>query len=276
MIENSGPISVSVVIPCYRCGETIRRAVESVAKQTAVPFEVLLVDDFSNDGTVAQLQALAHDYSPGWLRIICLTKNGGPGAARNAGVGQASLDIIAFLDSDDAWHPQKLWIQYKWMLAHPAVLLSGHRSARYDKNIQAFDYGTLEILDSNISAKQLLLSNAFSCRTIMFRRGLPILFDSKRRYMEDQWWLMQVVFSGYEIAEIKLPLAYTFKADYGDGGLSGWMWKMEKAELENYYELGKSGCISRWLVPVLFLYSLLKHVRRVIVWVASKFFNINI
>ncbi|MFY9259943.1 MAG: glycosyltransferase family 2 protein [Gallionella sp.] len=258
-------LPITVVIPCYRCGKTIQRAIESIAQQTALPSEILLVDDFSNDDTVNQLQMLAHDYPPGWIRVISLSKNVGAGVARNEGMQQATQDYIAFLDSDDAWHPLKLSIQYNWMRTHSDVMLTGHLSIRYSQRIQETDFSAKEILEKPISPSRLLLSNAFSCRSMMFRRELPVLFDLHKRYMEDQWWLMQIAFAGYAITELKIPLAFTFKADYGEEGLSSRLWLMEKSELENYYQLGEAGKIPRGWVAILWVYSLLKHIKRMLV-----------
>ncbi|MHB1099234.1 MAG: glycosyltransferase family 2 protein, partial [Burkholderiales bacterium] len=108
-------VPVSVIIPCYRCAETIARAVDSVLKQTLPPEEILLVEDCSGDdgNTLAVLHSLQQN-NP-FIRVIPLAKNGGPAAARNAGWDAAKQPYIAFLDADDAWHPKKLEIQYSWM-----------------------------------------------------------------------------------------------------------------------------------------------------------------
>ena len=53
IVSNSLP--VSVIIPCYRCAETIERAVDSVLNQTQIPEEIILVDDFSDDGSSSNI-----------------------------------------------------------------------------------------------------------------------------------------------------------------------------------------------------------------------------
>lgn len=108
---------VSVVVPCWRCRDTIARAVESIAAQTRLPHEVILVDDASGDGTAGALHALAGRYPKDWITVIEQRDNGGAGVARNAGWETASSPYIAFLDADDAWHPKKLEIQVAWMEA---------------------------------------------------------------------------------------------------------------------------------------------------------------
>jgi hypothetical protein len=84
--------------------------------------------------------------------------------------------------------------------------------------------------------------------------------------MEDYWWLLQIVFSGREIFDLGVPLAFTFKADFGEGGLSARLWEMEKSELDNYWGLWRSGMLGIPAVVLLSFWSLLKYVRR---WVVS-------
>src|SRR5262245_4665161 len=123
-------VPVSAVIPCYRCRGTIHRALDSVAAQTALPREVILVDDCSADGTAEAIGRIASEYPDGWVRVLTLPVNGGPGRARNAGWDAAAQPYVAFLDADDSWHRSKLEIQYGWMRANPHVVLTGHPSAR--------------------------------------------------------------------------------------------------------------------------------------------------
>lgn len=127
-------VPVSVVVPCYCCEGTIERAVDSVMKQTALPAEVLLVDDASPDqgrtlNKLRQLQGRFRDKTH--IEVIALKNNGGPSVARNAGWEAATQPYIAFLDADDAWHPQKLEIQYEWMKEYSEVVLTGHGDKVY-------------------------------------------------------------------------------------------------------------------------------------------------
>ena len=65
---------VSVVIPCYRCADTIARALASVAAQTLVPEEVILVEDGSPDSTLERLRQLEESHERGWIRIVALPR----------------------------------------------------------------------------------------------------------------------------------------------------------------------------------------------------------
>jgi glycosyltransferase involved in cell wall biosynthesis len=111
--------AVSVVIPTYNRAATVVEAVESALAQTVAPAEVIVVDDGSTDGTRERLAPYAG-------RIVYLRQeNKGVSAARNAGVGAATGELIAFLDSDDVWHPRKLEVQLHYLLEHPETALVG-------------------------------------------------------------------------------------------------------------------------------------------------------
>ena len=106
---------ISVVMPVYNADATLKRAVDSVLAQSHPAWELLAVDDCSRDGSWATLRA----YAAGDARVrpIRLAANGGVAAARNAGLETAAGRYVAFLDSDDWWHPKKLELQLATMRA---------------------------------------------------------------------------------------------------------------------------------------------------------------
>ncbi len=100
---------VSVVIPTFnRCG-TLRRAVESVLGQTVQDLEIIVADDGSTDGTADTVASFASE----GVRYVRLSGNRGGGAARNAGIGVARGEFVAFLDDDDSWEAEKLRLQLR-------------------------------------------------------------------------------------------------------------------------------------------------------------------
>jgi glycosyltransferase involved in cell wall biosynthesis len=98
---------VSVIIPTYNRARTIERAVNSVLAQSWKQIEVIVVDDGSTDET-SQLLARYGDQ----IHVIC-QRNQGASAARNTGIRAAKGEVISFLDSDDAWLPEKTERQVK-------------------------------------------------------------------------------------------------------------------------------------------------------------------
>jgi glycosyltransferase involved in cell wall biosynthesis len=143
---NSAPL-VSVVIDTYNHEAFIGEALTSVLQQEYQlgPVEVLVIDDGSRDGTARQLSAFADR-----VRIV-RKENGGQASALNLGVSLAKGDIIAFLDGDDWWHPQKLETVVRHLLKNPTVGMVGH--------------GIVEV--------------AIDGRSRVIRPGAPVRFDLK-------------------------------------------------------------------------------------------------
>lgn len=94
----------SVVIPVYNRRALVGRAIRSVLAQKGVDFEVIVVDDASDDGTPEQVREEFGDA----VKIVRLAANSGVSAARNRGIETAAGEWIALLDSDDEWLPNKL------------------------------------------------------------------------------------------------------------------------------------------------------------------------
>lgn len=107
--------TVSVVIPAYNAAWCVGRAVDSVLAQSFRDFELIVVDDGSTDDTASVLGAYGSA-----LKVISKS-NGGMSSARNAGIGVATGEFVAFLDSDDWWHPEKLARQVERMRAQPSL-----------------------------------------------------------------------------------------------------------------------------------------------------------
>jgi glycosyltransferase involved in cell wall biosynthesis len=260
-----GRVPVSVVIPCFCCSATIGRAMDSVAVQTAVPFEIILVDDASPDGgeTLNALYLMAARYGDVFdVKIIALKENGGAGSARNRGWELASQPYIAFLDADDAWHPQKIEYQLDWMTRHPAYGLVGHAHMRCDACHPAWpvlEPGNLVLPIARINA---MLSNPFATPTVMLKRDLPFRFKDGKRYAEDYLLWLQIICSDVPAARGNLPLAATFKEDFGEGGLSANLWPMEKGELDAYRQILRDGKIGRAQFLLLSIFSVVKFFRR--------------
>ena len=99
---------VTVILPTWNRAKWLKKSVESVLSQTFQDFELIVVDDASADSTDEVLES----YS-GKIRTIFLPENLGVSAARNTAIMQSDSKWIAFLDSDDFWHTEKLEKQIK-------------------------------------------------------------------------------------------------------------------------------------------------------------------
>lgn len=96
----------SIVMPAYNSARYIQRAIESVINQTEDAWELLIIDDASQDATVDIIKR--YEESDSRIRVFVRTNNGGAGIARNMGIEASCGRYIAFLDSDDIWYAEKL------------------------------------------------------------------------------------------------------------------------------------------------------------------------
>lgn len=235
---------VSVVIPCYRCSDTIGAAVASIAAQTLPPAEVLLVEDGSGDGTLDALRRLAAHYPQHWVKVVAMPGNGGPSRARNAGWAQASQEYIAFLDADDSWAPAKLALQMQALRADPRIALIAHRMQVRERGSDAVDLRP-PVRTAIIGRRRLLLNNPFPTASVVLRRDLPFRFNENFRRVEDFLLWAQIAFSGYRCAKIDQTLAFWHKPNYGAGGLSEDLVAMHRAGREARRELLRQGLVTR-------------------------------
>ncbi len=109
---------ISVIIPTHNRRAMLREALASVVAQRGARFEVIVIDDGSTDGTWDELSA------GGYNLRSARTERRGPAAARNRGIALARGRLIAFLDSDDLWMPEKLARQSLFMRHNPGCPIS--------------------------------------------------------------------------------------------------------------------------------------------------------
>ena len=110
-------MKISIIIPAYNAGATLREALDSVQAQNHAPHEVIVVDDGSTDDT-ADIARAYQDVLP---VVLVQQANAGLGAARNAGMDKATGEAWAFLDADDVWGANKLGIAVRYLEKFPAA-----------------------------------------------------------------------------------------------------------------------------------------------------------
>ena len=103
--------TVSIIIPTFNRAGIVSRAIDSALAQSYPQTEVIVVDDGSTDETLQILRNYSENIT------IISRQNSGPAAARNFGVRASKGELVAFLDSDDAWHPDKISRQVKLLLS---------------------------------------------------------------------------------------------------------------------------------------------------------------
>ena len=110
MSYNKAIEEISVIIPTYNRCDLLKRAINSVIKQTITPKEIIIVDNSSTDQTYQMVSSLFPEIN------YFIEKKRGVSAARNKGILESKSKWIAFLDSDDAWKPTKLEKQMEYSL----------------------------------------------------------------------------------------------------------------------------------------------------------------
>ena len=215
----------SVVVPVYNAASTIAATTASVLAQTDGDFELLLLDDGSTDDSLARMLALAAVDE----RIHVVThKNMGVALTRNLGAELAQGTLLAFLDADDLWHPEKLARHRALHDAVPAsasfarivFLEATHDALEHGRTRSTVPPGPLSVahlLGENpvCTTSNLVVERAFFASTGGFRGQMA--------HAEDQEWLVRVAAEGARIVGIDETLVgYRASA----GGLSADLGRM--------------------------------------------------
>ncbi len=220
---------VSVIMPVYNVEKFLAEAIESVLNQSYPHFELILVNDCSPDNSLA----ICESYTDERIQIVNHHENRGLAGARNSGIRHACGEYVAFLDSDDTWHPDKLKAHVEHLSTNPAVGLSFSRSAFIDEDSQpthCYQMPKLKALDAAEIFSRNPIGNGSApvlrhrvLKDIEYRaehKGIEETryFDSELRRSEDiECWLRIALTTDWKIEGI--PQALT-RYRLNNGGLS--------------------------------------------------------
>lgn len=216
---------VSVVMPVYNAEATLAKAIDSVLAQTHRELELLVVDDGSSDGSWAIVEDFARRDPR--VRPIGPRTNGGVASARNTALDAASGRYIAFLDSDDRWHAQKLGAQLETLRETGAkVAYAAYR--RVDEAGRA-----LSLVDppDALRYEDLLKSNYIGHLTGLYRRDTGEFRFLRIGHEDYAFWLAVLRAAGGAVkARHSEPLAYyTVRAGSLSSGklrAARWQWRI--------------------------------------------------
>lgn len=171
---------VSIIVPAYKAASHIGHTIESVLAQTYRHWEMLIADDCSPDDTREVIAQWAQRDPR--IQLIALERNGGPAAARNAGLQRARGRWIAFLDSDDMWLPEKL----ERSLAHAqhnraALVYTGFRRISHDES----RVGKRIHVPRALTYRYLLGHTAIATSTVLIDRSIAGEVRMQRVYYDD-------------------------------------------------------------------------------------------
>ena len=201
---------VSVIIPAYNAGRTISAALQSVFAQTYKDFEVIVVDDGSDDDTGRCVAAWGNRVT--YVRVA----NGGPGRARNIGISHARGWLLAFLDADDAWMPRKLQRQVAYFARFPETGLLHAATLKDPAPLTAINATADSLpLDANLQPPTHQFAEVFhryvvQALTVMAPRAIVLEaggFDERREIHVEDWDLWLRIASRYPIGYLPTPLA---------------------------------------------------------------------
>jgi len=256
---------VSVIIPAYNAENEICRCIESVINQTYSNFEIIVVDDGSEDDTIGQLLKIKAQYQQIDLKIF-RQANLGPSKARNYGISVSKGDLIAFLDADDEWYSNKLQISVETFSCDSTLFVLGSFYSVGDRRVFKSQKGTLRILSlMRLLMKNSLITSATVCRSEVFKK---FIFNEQQKYSEDYRLWLEICAGGYKCGVIQECLVRMCdKPIYGYQGLSSKLLAMEKGELQNYLFLYRNKQILLIQYIVACFFSICKYLKRqIITW----------
>jgi len=203
----------SVIMPCYNAQATLLSAVETLWSQTVSDWELICINDGSQDQTPNLLDALAEEDPR--IKVHHIT-NRGPSVARNVGAAIATGDVLSFLDADDLWEPEKL-AQLSAVFADPKI------GGAFGE-VSFFDTPECEVTRSKVPSRSLTIPHLmgenpvctmsnFSLRKQAFLNhgGLAQGFV----HNEDLEWLIRLVGMGVRIEPIAKRQVWYRKSDEG-------------------------------------------------------------
>ena len=201
---------VSIVIPTYNAETFLSETIDTVLAQTYQHWELLIIDDCSTDGSLA-VAARYHKKDPR-IKVVQLDFNrGGPAGPRNVGVSRTEGNWVAFLDSDDIWHPRKLEMQMK-IMSETGSLFSCTQmkdfTMRQENEFDDIDCSRLE----NINFRKQQIKGRIPASSVVVARLLaeqhPFNEEPGYKAVEDYHCWLRILDSGTECVKLSCKLLF--------------------------------------------------------------------
>lgn len=187
---------ISVVIPCYNRVDVILPCIQSVLSQSYGDIEIIVADDGSTDGT----EKLFDQLTDARIRYCRYTPNHGACRARNFGAQRARGEYIAFQDSDDYWHTDKLQKELSALLEWNADFVFCGMN-RVSPDGKKYYYPVNPFDNSADALPQLLMENRAGTQTMLMRREVweNVRFSEDFRRYQDWDFVLRVAAAGYKL-----------------------------------------------------------------------------
>jgi glycosyltransferase involved in cell wall biosynthesis len=270
---------LSVIIPVFNAEKTIITAVDSVTNELMsfdIDWELIIVNDGSTDNTFSTLEDYFHNGIWGNQKVRIINKiNEGVATARNTGLKSCNGEYVAFNDSDDVWLEGRLSLLLDTLLKNSKIdLIAGLHS---NDNFNSNPFKKINGL-TRITIHDQLLKNYFSPQASIFRKDILLksgFFKDGMRFAEEGFFFNNIVYYGNAyIIPVQVSKEIISKNRWGDEGLSGNLWEMEKGELSNFKEAYDRKQVGLFFYLLVVIISLIKFSKRVFITLARKRFNI--
>jgi len=235
LLSESSPL-VTVIIPTYNRCARLERAIDSVLAQTFTDYELIVVDDGSEDGTSGLLDGYADR-----IKVI-RQENRGVSAARNTGILAAKGEFVALLDSDDSWLPGKLERQVAFFDACPEALICQTEEI-WVRNGKRVNPKKRHLKFSGMIFEKTLPLCLVSPSAVMLRRALIHevgLFDESLPACEDYDLWLRITWK-YPVHLIDTPLIVKHG---GHADQLSSMPELDKYRIQSLVKILKQGCLS--------------------------------
>lgn len=219
------PPPVSIIMPAHNAENYIAESIDSVIAQSYENWELIVVNDGSTDHT----ESILHDFAKQDKRIRYLSQeNRKQGAARNKGISESKGDILAFIDADDIWRPDKLEIQLKYFLENKVDLAftdgyyffscPGDTSQGF-KTRSGFHHGKEAV-------ELFIINNRIICSSVMVRKSvIETVGGFSLHTVEDYHLWLKLLFQNYVFLGIPLHLVYYRLHEQQETHYDAWMSK---------------------------------------------------
>ena len=205
---------VSIIIPTYKRVKKLKRAIDSVLNQTFINWEIIIIDNHSDDGT----KELIDNYKNPKIKILLIRNNGNIAKSRNLGIKKSKGKYLALLDSDDLWTPNKLQICIKALNKKIKIVYHDMYIQNNIKQIIFKKSGMCRDLKKPIYNDLILNGPAFPTSSVVIEKNVFKkigFFDEKKKLITwedyDAWIRLSKINEGYK--KINKVLGYRWADD---------------------------------------------------------------
>lgn len=182
---------VAIIMPAYNCSKTIERAINSVINQSYNDWHLYIVNDASKDRLLDTLDKYSNNIK---ITLINNETNKGAAESRNIGIHSGQEEIVAFLDSDDEWHTEKLKLQIDCLKNGSDFVMSAYNYIKEDNHSRSINYKK-----THLQKKDFLKKKFRVCFSSVCYRRFNIAF---KKIGHEDYIFINDLFSKYSQARV--------------------------------------------------------------------------